>query len=181
MALHRFFNFPSHSFQAGTYCNGPLKPGGVYRFKIRAYTSQTQFSETHWSQQIQTDPDNTAFLVGIIIPIILLLLVALVVLGVRRMKSGSGSSCMKRSLPGDMRHGDNISLPDSVIETSKPVKLKDFSEHYRIMSADSDFRFSKEYEELKRVGREKPCTAADMPVNQPKNRYSDILPYDHSR
>ena len=55
-----------------------------------------------------------------------------------------------------MRHGDNISLPDSVIETSKPVKLKDFAEHYRIMSADSDFRFSEEYEELKRVGREKP-------------------------
>merc|ERR550534_1948446 len=67
------------------------------------------------------------------------------------MKSGSGNSCMKRSLPGDMRHGDNISLPDSVIETSKPVKLKDFSEHYRIMSADSDFRFSEEYEELKHV------------------------------
>jgi receptor-type tyrosine-protein phosphatase beta len=67
------------------------------------------------------------------------------------------------------------------IKQSKPIKLKDFSEHYRIMSADSNFQFSKEYEELKRVGRDKPCTAADMPVNQPKNRYSDILPYDHSR
>ena len=89
--------------QAGSYCNGPLKPGGVYRFKIRAYTTQQQFSETHWSQPIQTDPDNTAFLVGIIIPIILLLLVALVVLGVRRMRNsngGNGSSCLKRSLPG---------------------------------------------------------------------------------
>ncbi len=164
------------------YCNGPLKPGTVYRFKIRAYTYPGKFSETHWSQQIQTDPDNTAFLVGIIIPIILLLLVALILLGVRRVRnSGGGSSCLKRSLPGDMRHGDNISLPDSVIETSKPVKLKDFSEHYRIMSADSDFRFSEEYEELKHVGREKPCTAADMPVNRPKNRFTNILPYDHSR
>ena len=95
-------------------------------------------------------------------------------------KSGNGS-CFKRALPGDMRHGDNISLPDSVIETSKPVKLKDFAEHYRIMSADSDFRFSEEYEELKHVGREKPCTAADMPVNRPKNRFTNILPYDHSR
>ena len=77
--------------------------------------------------------------------------------------------------------GDNISLPDSVVETSKPVKLKDFAEHYRIMSADSDFRFSEEYEELKHVGREKPCLAADMPVNRPKNRFTNILPYDHSR
>ena len=47
---------------------------------------------------------------------------------------------MKRAGPGDMRHGDTISLPDSVIDTSRPVKLKDFAEHYRIMSADSDFR-----------------------------------------
>ena len=82
-----------------------------------------------------------------------------------------GTSCVKMR---HMGHNDNISLPDSVIETSKPVKLKDFSEHYRIMSADSDFRFSEEYEELKHVGREKPCSAADMPVNRPKNRYGPL-------
>ena len=63
-----------------------------------------------------------------------------------------------------------ISLPDSVIETSRPVKLKDFGEHYRIMSADSDFRFSEEYEEFKHVGRDQLCAAADLPVNRPKNR-----------
>ncbi|QQP49547.1 Uncharacterized protein FKW44_010255 [Caligus rogercresseyi] len=93
-----------------------------------------------------------------------------------------GSGCFKRRNPDrDMRHNDNISLPDSVMETSKPVKLKDFAEHYRIMSADSDFRFSEEYEELKHVGREKSCTAADLPINRPKNRFTNILPYDHSR
>ena len=29
------------------------------------------------------------------------------------------------------------------IQQSKPIKLKDFSERYRIMSADSGFQFSK--------------------------------------
>jgi cadherin 5 type 2 (VE-cadherin) len=61
------------------------------------------------------------------------------------------------------------------------VKLKDFGEHYRIMSADSDFRFSEEYEEFKHVGRDQLCAAADLPVNRPKNRFTNILPYDHSR
>lgn len=42
-------------------------------------------------------------------------------------------------------------------------------------------RFSEEFEELKHVGREQPCTAADLPCNRPKNRFTNILPYDHSR
>lgn len=49
------------------------------------------------------------------------------------------------------------------------------------MSADSDFRFSEEFEELKHVGREQSCSAADLPCNRPKNRFTNILPYDHSR
>jgi protein tyrosine phosphatase len=61
------------------------------------------------------------------------------------------------------------------------VKLKDFADHYRHMSADSDFRFSEEFEELKRVGRDQICAAADLSVNRPKNRFTNILPYDHSR
>ncbi|XP_022829301.1 tyrosine-protein phosphatase 10D-like [Spodoptera litura] len=65
--------------------------------------------------------------------------------------------------------------------TSRPVRVADFIDHYRLMSADSDFRFSEEFEELKHVGREQPCSAADLPVNRPKNRFTNILPYDHSR
>lgn len=64
---------------------------------------------------------------------------------------------------------------------SRPVPLDKFAEHYRLMSADSDFRFSEEFEELKHVGRDQPCTAADLPCNRPKNRFTNILPYDHSR
>lgn len=161
------------------YCNGPLKPGSRYRVKIRAYTTRDKHSETNWSDQIETDPDNTTVLIGIIIPIVIIILVVLIVLIARRMRYGP-ASCLKKRSP-DMRGGDNISIPDSVMETSRPVKLKDFAEHYRIMSADSDFRFSEEYEELKHVGREKPTSAADIPVNRPKNRFTNILPYDHSR
>lgn len=63
----------------------------------------------------------------------------------------------------------------------RPVKLKDFADHYRRMAADSDFRFSEEFDCLKHVGRDQPCVAADLPVNRPKNRFTNILPYDHSR
>ncbi|XP_050528950.1 tyrosine-protein phosphatase 10D-like isoform X1 [Daktulosphaira vitifoliae] len=67
------------------------------------------------------------------------------------------------------------------LETSRPVRADRFIEHYAQMSADSDFRFSEEFEELKHVGRQQPCAAADLPCNRPKNRFTNILPYDHSR
>ena len=40
--------------------------------QIRANTAKDKFSETSWSQPIFTDPDNTAILVGITVPVILL-------------------------------------------------------------------------------------------------------------
>ena len=42
-------------------------------------------------------------------------------------------------------------------------------------------RFSEEYRALMHVGQELPRVAADLPVNRPKNRFTNILPYDHSR
>ncbi|VDN42519.1 unnamed protein product [Gongylonema pulchrum] len=64
---------------------------------------------------------------------------------------------------------------------NRPVRVCDFAEHVRLMSADSDFRFSEEYEDLKLVGHGQTCIAADLTVNRAKNRFTNILPYDHSR
>ena len=36
---------------------------------------------------------------------------------------------------------DNLSLPESMIQTSRPVRIESFANHYRIMTADSDFRY----------------------------------------
>ncbi|KAM3719393.1 Receptor-type tyrosine-protein phosphatase dep-1 [Dirofilaria immitis] len=72
-------------------------------------------------------------------------------------------------------------IPGSNIEKSRPVLIRNFAEHVRLMSADSDFRFSEEYEDLKLVGHGQTCIAADLTVNRAKNRFTNILPYDHSR
>lgn len=45
-----------------------------------------------------------------------------------------------RKTTKESRANDNMSLPDSVVETSRPILIKKFAEHYRLMSADSDFR-----------------------------------------
>ncbi|XP_076754004.1 protein tyrosine phosphatase 10D isoform X5 [Xylocopa sonorina] len=161
------------------YCNGPLKSGSTYRVKVRAFTAPDKFTDTSYSFPIQTglllaDKDNTAIIVGVTVPIVLLLTLLGIGLLVRRRRSQGRKT-------SETRPTDSLSLPDSVIETSRPIKIEDFAEHYRTMSADSDFRFSEEFEELKHIGRDQPCTAADLPCNRPKNRFTNILPYDHSR
>lgn len=155
------------------YCNGPLKSGSTYRVKVRAFTAPDKFTDTLYSFPIQTDQDNTPIIVGVTVPLALLLLLLVVVLLLRRRRTSNRRAT-------EARGNDNLSLPDSIIET-RPIRLDKFAEHYRVMSADSDFRFSEEFEELKHVGREQLCTAADLPCNRPKNRFTNILPYDHSR
>ena len=64
---------------------------------------------------------------------------------------------------------------------SRPVRIEDFAEHVAQMSRDSEFHFSEEYELLKNVGCGQSNSAAEAPVNRAKNRFTNILPYDHSR
>ncbi|XP_008203382.1 tyrosine-protein phosphatase 10D isoform X5 [Nasonia vitripennis] len=172
------------------YCNGPLKSGSTYRVKVRAFTAPDKFTDTSYSFPIQTglllaDKDNTAIIVGVTVPIVLLLALLGIGLLIRRHRSQGRKTTETRAT-------DELSLPDSVIETrsrpsiqlvkrTRPVKVSEFAEHYRHMSADSDFRFAEEFNELKNVGTDLPCTAADLPCNRPKNRFTNILPYDHSR
>ncbi|XP_045478955.1 tyrosine-protein phosphatase 10D isoform X2 [Harmonia axyridis] len=154
------------------YCNGPLKSGTTYRVKIRAFTAPDKFTDTSYSFPISTDQNNSSIILGTTIPIVI---IALLFVGVFVYKKRRGKRAAETGAH------DNMSLPDSVIETSRPVRIENFSNHYRMMSADSDFRFSEEFEELKHVGRDQPCTFADLPCNRPKNRFTNILPYDHSR
>uniref|UniRef100_A0A336MWV1 protein-tyrosine-phosphatase n=1 Tax=Culicoides sonorensis TaxID=179676 RepID=A0A336MWV1_CULSO len=155
------------------YCNGALKPGTVYGVKVRAFTDKFKFTDTAYSA-IQTEQDNTSLIVAITIPMMLILILIMAILFLRRRRHSGRKTT-------ESRINDNMSLPDSTIETTRPVLIKNFAEHYRLMSADSDFRFSEEFEELKQVGRDQPCTFADLPCNRPKNRFTNILPYDHSR
>ncbi|KAL2102898.1 hypothetical protein ACEWY4_002066 [Coilia grayii] len=64
---------------------------------------------------------------------------------------------------------------------TSPVQLDDFDPYIKDMSKDSAYKFSLQFEELKSVGLDLSHDAADLPVNRPKNRYTNILPYDFSR
>lgn len=206
--LKKHLNYPALS-GGPKYCNGPLKPGSTYKIKIRAFTTTEKFTDTVYSYAMTTDPDHSALYLWILIPLTLLLLLIIVVAYLRRNRLGpfknggkfiSGlhhhhmSTIGPNGLPVILKDGsgtvgvlssavagDNMSIVEGELITNRPIKIKDFADHFRLMSADSDFRFSEEFELLKHVGRDRPFNAADLPVNRTKNRFTNILPYDHSR
>ncbi|XP_032511666.1 tyrosine-protein phosphatase 10D isoform X3 [Danaus plexippus] len=144
------------------YCNGPLKPGARYYVKLRAFTARDKFTDTAYTL-VYTEADNTGWIAGG------------AVCAAALCAAGAGALVLRRR----RARASPTAVPAP--QASRPVRVSDFIDHYRLMSADSDFRFSEEFEELKHVGREQPCTAADLPCNRPKNRFTNILPYDHSR
>lgn len=187
----------AHCFNGRTsdkfYCNGPLKSGTTYKVKVRAFTAQDKFTDTFWSQPMITDADNTAMFVGIFLPLCLLTLLAITILFMKQRQLGPftsktihKSNLRKLSPNGTLNNafkGDPDIIPIDItdLNTNRPVELKNFAKHFREMSADSDFRFSEEFDQLKYIGTDKTVKAADLPVNRPKNRFTNIVPYDHSR
>lgn len=81
------------------------------------------------------DQDNTSLIVSVAVPLVLFLLFCVLAsfLYVRRKRGGHRAT-------KESRANDNMSLPDSEVETSRKIYIKNFAEHFRLMSADSDFR-----------------------------------------
>ncbi|CAK9298532.1 unnamed protein product [Gordionus sp. m RMFG-2023] len=65
--------------------------------------------------------------------------------------------------------------------THEPIKIQDFMAKIKELSADGDIGFAEEFEELRYVGKGQSCIAASLKCNANKNRFTNILPYDHSR
>ena len=75
--------------------------------QIRAYTAKDKFSETSWSQPISTDPDNTAILVGITVPVILIIVILLAFVLIRKLHC---NACTKSLGHYTDRQADLVSI-----------------------------------------------------------------------
>lgn len=62
------------------------------------------------------------------------------------------------------------------------VLVDDFARHVKILHMDGDYRFSQEFESLKSVHlKSRSWVHSEKQENQSKNRFNNIVAYDHSR
>lgn len=66
---------------------------------------------------------------------------------------------------------------------SGPIEVARFREHVQRLHADGDIGFSKEYDSIQNdpTNEENSSENSQHPENKPKNRYLNIIAYDHSR
>uniref|UniRef100_A0A672TJX0 protein-tyrosine-phosphatase n=1 Tax=Strigops habroptila TaxID=2489341 RepID=A0A672TJX0_STRHB len=178
------------------FCDGPLKPRTAYRISIRAFTQlfsedpkelpKPLFSDTFFSLPITTEAEP---LFGVIEGVsaglfLIVMLVAITALFVCRQKVSNGHErpTARLSIRRDRPLSVHLNLGQKGNrKTSSPIKVSHFEAHFTKLQADSNYLLSKEYEDLKDVGRNQTCDIALLPENRGKNRYNNILPYDTSR
>uniref|UniRef100_A0A8C0BS36 protein-tyrosine-phosphatase n=1 Tax=Buteo japonicus TaxID=224669 RepID=A0A8C0BS36_9AVES len=178
------------------FCDGPLKPRTAYRISIRAFTQlfsedpkelpKPLFTDTFFSLPITTEAEP---LFGIIEGVsaglfLIVMLVAVTALFVCRQKVSNGHErpTARLSIRRDRPLSVHLNLGQrGNRKTSSPIKVSHFEAHFTKLQADSNYLLSKEYEDLKDVGRNQTCDIALLSENRGKNRYNNILPYDTSR
>lgn len=178
------------------FCDGPLKPRTAYRISIRAFTqlfdenlkefTKPLYSDTFFSLPITTESEPLFGVIeGVSAGLFLIgMLVAVVALFICRQKVNHGRErpSARLSIRRDRPLSVHLNLGQKGNrKTSCPIKVNQFEGHFMKLQADSNYLLSKEYEDLKDVGRNQPCDIALLPENRGKNRYNNILPYDASR
>ena len=61
-----------------------------------------------------------------------------------------------------------------------PVPISELADHIERLKANNGARFSAEYESID-PGQQLTWDAASQEDNKPKNRYANVIAYDHSR
>ena len=61
-----------------------------------------------------------------------------------------------------------------------PVAVNEFEKHVQAMLTNDGILFAQEYESIE-PGQQYMCENSELEVNKPKNRYDDVLAFDHSR
>ncbi|XP_078323540.1 tyrosine-protein phosphatase 10D-like isoform X2 [Crassostrea virginica] len=160
------------------YCNGNLEPGESYSVRYSVCTDEGCL-ESEFSEPFKTAANLTPAIAGTTAAVILLVFVIIIVIVVTK-RRGMG--------PFKKEHGEDAGHPNEAfsgvemkVNTPKAVKIAEFANYVQKMHADSNLLFSSEYKTLKETCPTHPTKAAEVQVNRIKNRYTNILAYDHSR
>ncbi|XP_052788639.1 tyrosine-protein phosphatase 10D-like [Mya arenaria] len=162
----------------GTYCNGPLEPETEYLFVAVVCTSTgCTVSKKYGPYITEAVPPPIGMIVGIMAGVVAALVVVVIVVFFLRRRSRNKVPPMSTIPDGSLVE---VEIGE-MIQRKRPILLSEFDAYLTMMHKDSNLKFSDEYKELKTLSPKHSTVASLLKENRAKNRYINIIPYDHSR
>ncbi|XP_067454110.1 protein tyrosine phosphatase receptor type Fa isoform X6 [Thunnus thynnus] len=173
------------------------------------HESQRTFAASPFSESIMvklhsgmarhTEDPEMLWVMGPVLAVILIIIIVIAILLFKRKRTSPSAkdehmAGVKDSLlahssdPVEMRRlnyqtqgSSALSCPNTPrMREHPPIAISDLADHIERLKANDGLRFSQEYESVD-PGQQFTWEHSNLEVNKPKNRYANVIAYDHSR
>nr|XP_028567626.1 receptor-type tyrosine-protein phosphatase delta isoform X40 [Podarcis muralis] len=187
--------------QYGGFENKQLQNGQEYVVFILAVMEHSEstmyatspYSETVVSvdlnpQPITDEEEGLIWVVGPVLAVVFIICIVIAILLYKRKRAETDSR--KSSIPNNKEipshhPTDPVELRRLNFQTPgmashPPIPISELADHIERLKANDNLKFSQEYESID-PGQQFTWEHSNLEVNKPKNRYANVIAYDHSR
>ncbi|XP_076737982.1 receptor-type tyrosine-protein phosphatase delta isoform X25 [Maylandia zebra] len=185
----------------GDFENKQLQNGQEYIFFVLAVLEMSEnimyatspYSDSVVSADIDPQPiideeEGLIWVVGPVLAVVFIICIVIAILLYKRKRAES--EARKGSLPNSkempLHHPtDPVELRRLNFQTPgmashPPIPVMELADHLERLKANDNLKFSQEYESID-PGQQFTWEHSNLEVNKPKNRYANVIAYDHSR
>nr|XP_032659292.1 receptor-type tyrosine-protein phosphatase delta isoform X40 [Chelonoidis abingdonii] len=191
--------------QYGGFENKQLQSGQEYVFFVLAvmeHSESTMYATSPYSDPVVSmdlDPqpitDEEEGLIWVVGPVLAVVFIICIVIAIllykskpdrKRAESDSRKSSIPNSKEIPSHHPtDPVELRRLNFQTPgmanhPPIPILELADHIERLKANDNLKFSQEYESID-PGQQFTWEHSNLEVNKPKNRYANVIAYDHSR
>uniref|UniRef100_G3SPU3 protein-tyrosine-phosphatase n=1 Tax=Loxodonta africana TaxID=9785 RepID=G3SPU3_LOXAF len=195
---------PGDQKQYGGFDNRVLEPGHRYVLFVLAVLQKSEptFAASPFSDPFQLDNpdpqpivDGEEGLIWVIGPVLAVVFIICIVIAIllyknkpdsKRKDSEPRTKCLLNNAdlaphhPKDPVEMRRINFQTPGMLSHPPIPIADMAEHTERLKANDSLKLSQEYESID-PGQQFTWEHSNLEVNKPKNRYANVIAYDHSR
>uniref|UniRef100_A0A3B3C6R4 protein-tyrosine-phosphatase n=1 Tax=Oryzias melastigma TaxID=30732 RepID=A0A3B3C6R4_ORYME len=177
----------------GDFRNRPLQNGQEYVFFVLALLDLSEntmyatspFSDPVTSSDVDPQPivdeeEGLLWVVGPVLAVVFIVCIVIAILLFKRKGSFPCSKAMSSHHPTDPVELRRINFQTPGMASHPPVPISELTDHIERLKANDNLKFSQEYESVD-PGQQFTWENSNLEVNKPKNRYANVIAYDHSR
>ncbi|KAL1776556.1 receptor-type tyrosine-protein phosphatase delta isoform X18, partial [Sigmodon hispidus] len=185
----------------GGFTNKQLQSGQEYVFFVLAvmdHAESKMYATSPYSdpvvsmdldpQPITDEEEGLIWVVGPVLAVVFIICIVIAILLYKRKRAEAESR--KSSLPNSKEvpshhPTDPVELRRLNFQTPgmashPPIPILELADHIERLKANDNLKFSQEYESID-PGQQFTWEHSNLEVNKPKNRYANVIAYDHSR